>query len=71
MATLKDQIKGRNDYEAYLGIEQAAAMTGISEELIRNILGGELIEKAFNRIGAKLDTDHVIVIPRRFGQNPL
>ena len=68
MGTLKDQIKGRDDYEAYLPLEQAAAESGVSQELIRNVLEGRFIEKALGRIGAKLDTDHVIVIRRRFGR---
>ncbi len=71
MKTLKDRIKGRDDYEAYLPLEQAAAESGVSEELIRNVLEGRFIEKALGRIGAKLDTDQVIVIPRRFGQQQL
>jgi hypothetical protein len=71
MGTLKDQIKGRDDYEAYLPLEQASAESGVSQELIRNILEGRFIEKVLGRIGAKLDTDQVIVIPRRFGQRQL
>ena len=46
-------------------LEQAAAESGVSQELIRNVLEGRFIEKALGRIGAKLDTDQVIVIPRR------
>ena len=68
MGTLKDQIKGRDDDEAYLPLEQASAESGVSQELIRNILEGRYIEKVLGRIGARLDTDQVIVIPRRFGQ---
>jgi len=67
MAALKDEIKGREHYEAYLPVSTAAASTGIPEELIRNIIEGRLIERVFNRVGGTLDTDDVIVIPRRFG----
>jgi len=68
MGTLKGQVKGRDDYEAYLPLEQAAAESGVSQELIHNVLEGRFIEKVLGRIGARLDTDQVIVIPRRFGQ---
>jgi hypothetical protein len=70
MGTLKDQLKG-GDEVAHLHLTKAAAKSGVSQELIRNILEGQLIEKALGRIGAKVDTDEVIAIPRRFGQRRL
>jgi len=69
-ATLKDQVKGRHD-EAYLYLQQAAQLSGLSEDLICNIVEGRLFEHSFGFKGAKLDTDNTIVIPIDFGMPPL
>jgi hypothetical protein len=71
MAVLKKRVDGRSELEGYVDISEAVTETGISEQLIRNVLEGKVIEYGWNRIGAKLDVDGVIVIPRRFGQEPL
>ena len=68
MATLKGRIKGRDEEEAYLMLSEAAALTGVSESLICNILDGQLIERALGRIGARVGGEQTIEIPRRFGQ---
>lgn len=69
-ALLKDQVKGRHE-EAYLDLYYAAQQSGLTEDLICNIIEGNLLEHSFKMTGARLDTDNTIVIPIDFGMEPL
>lgn len=69
-ALLKDQVKGRHE-EAYIDLYHASQQSGLTEDLICNIIEGNLLEHSFNMTGARLDTDNTIVIPIDFGMEPL
>jgi len=69
-ALLKDQVKGRHE-EAYIDLYHAAQQSGLTEDLICNIIEGHLFEHSFKTKGATMDTDNTIVIPIDFGMVPL
>ena|ERR1017187_48970 len=69
-ALLKDKVKGRHE-EAYIDLYHAAQQSGLTEDLICNIIEGHLFEHSFKTKGATLDADYTIVIPIDFGMEPL
>src|ERR1017187_8848436 len=54
-ATLKDQVKGRRE-EAYLDIFHAAQLSGLTEDLVCNVIESRLLDHCFNMKGDRKST---------------
>ena len=52
VASLKDAVKGRNE-DAYVYLDSLAADSGVSEDVVFNIIQSELLDYRFNMKGAR------------------